>query len=99
MGSYHPFLKAIPYTIIFFAIVHLLLSFFYSILHGDPDIANMFHVLGFDLFWPEIGKGGLNALISATVVALTGIAAALILRWRDRQADRLRESTKRKAKQ
>ena len=99
MGSYHPFLKAIPYTIIFFAIMHLLLSFFYSIIHSDPDIANMYHVLGFDLFWPEIGKGGLNAFVSAALVALTGVATAFILRWRDRRADHLRKIAKRKAKQ
>lgn len=98
MGSYHPFLKAIPYTIIIFAITHLLLSLFYSVLHGDPYTMNMFHVLGFDLFWPELGKGGLNTLFGALVVILSGVVMALVLKWRDDKADREREAAKKHSK-
>ena len=98
MGSYHPFLKAIPYTIILFALTHLMLSFFYSVIHGDADAMNMFHVLGFNLFWPELGTGGLNTLLGALLVIATGVLVALILRWRDIRADSLREELKTNAK-
>lgn len=90
MGSYHPFLKAIPYTIILCAIIHLLLSFFYGLIHGDINSMNMFHVLGFDLFWPELGQGALNLLLGALLVITVGMTVALVLQWRDKRADQLR---------
>lgn len=94
MGSYHPFLKAIPYTIILCAITHLFLSLFYGLLHSDLNSINMFHVLGFDLFWPKLGKGAFNAFLGALVVAIAGITVALTLQWRDKRADHMREMAK-----
>lgn len=68
MGYNHPFGKAVLYAIVLFAVAHLALSLFYGIVHGDPEIANMFHVLGFDLFWPQLGTGSLNAVLGVFLI-------------------------------
>lgn len=81
MGHDHPFGKAVVYSIVLFAVTHLALSLFYGITHGDPDFANMFHILSFDLLWPELGKGALNATLGAVmIVALWALVAAIL--WR-----------------
>jgi hypothetical protein len=77
MGHDHPFGKAVWYAIVLFAVTHLALSLFYGIFNGDPNFANMFHVLGIDLFWPALGKGGLSALAGVVMI----VAAWAIIGW------------------
>jgi len=71
MGYNNPYGKAVLYAIVLFAVAHLALSLFYGIVHSDPEIANMFHVLGIDLFWPQLGTGSLNAILG--VVMIVGV--------------------------
>lgn len=73
MGYNHPFGKAVLYAIVLFAVAHLALSLFYGLVHGDGEIANMFHVLGIDLFWPQLGRGALNSVLG--VVMIVGVWA------------------------
>lgn len=73
MGYNHPFGKAVLYAIVLFAVAHLALSLFYGIIHSDTEITNMFHVLGIDLFWPQLGTGKLNAILG--VVMIVGVWA------------------------
>ena len=86
MGHEHPFSKAVWYAIVLFAVTHLALSLFYGIFNGDPNFANMFHVLGVDLIWPALGKGGLNALFGVVMIVGTwAIVGALLWRVYDGQ--------------
>lgn len=86
IGHDHPLGKAVLYSIVLFAITHLALSFFYGILHGDSEIANMFHVLSFDLIWPSLGKGPLNALLGVVmIVAVWAVIAAMLLNIHKKQ--------------
>ncbi len=69
MGHDNPMGKALLYTIILSAVTHLSLSLFYAITTNHPEFANMFHILGFDLVWPELAKGRLNAIFGMIFVA------------------------------
>lgn len=56
-------IRCFAYTVITSGIIHL------TIIHiaaftGDWQQLNYFHVLGFDLIWPELGKGTSNLLFS-----------------------------------
>lgn len=61
--------KALLYTIILSAVTHLSLSLFYSITNNQPEYANMFHILGFDLLWPQLAQGKVNAILGMIFVA------------------------------
>lgn len=76
----HPLARALLYTIILFAVVHLSISFFVGLLQNDSTVMNMFHVLGMDLIWPELGKGATNALLAALMLVIVwSIMAYLII--------------------
>lgn len=68
MNHNHPLAKALVYSIVLFAFTHLTISFFVGIMRGDSSLINMFHVLGFDLIWPELGTGSTNAVIAGIMV-------------------------------
>lgn len=95
MGHEHPFGKAVWYAIVLFAVTHLALSLFYGIAHGDPDFANMFHVLGIDLFWPALGTGGLNALLGVIMIVATWAIVGALL-WQVHKNDGKEKPTKKK---
>jgi hypothetical protein len=69
MGHDNPMGKALLYTIILSAVTHLSLSLFYSITNNQPEYANMFHILGFDLLWPQLAEGKVNAILGMIFVA------------------------------
>jgi len=56
-------IRAIAYTIVPLGSIHLTISFV-SALMGDWEQANIFHILAFDIIWPELGQGTTNLLIS-----------------------------------
>ena len=68
MGHENPYGRAVVYAIVLFAIMHLAISLFAGMLHGDASVTNMFHVLGFDLIWPTLGEGSLNAVFGVFVI-------------------------------
>lgn len=94
MGNYPFYVKSIFYLIVAFAITHLSLSLFYGLMHGDTEAVNMFHILGFDLFWPALGTGTFNAVLGAVLVSSAWVILSLVLRWRDVRADELRTAAK-----
>jgi hypothetical protein len=67
--------KAIIYTVIFSAATHLSLALYSAVSTGDVNQANIFHILGIDLVWPEIGKGDTNAALSV----IFGVSIWLIM--------------------
>lgn len=77
----HPLARALLYTIILFAVVHLTISFFVGMLRRDATIMNMFHILGLDLLWPELGRGYANAFLAAImlVIVWAGMAYRIII--------------------
>lgn len=79
MGYNHPFGKAVLYAIVLFAVAHLALSLFYGIIHSDPEIANMFHVLGIDLFWPRLGSGTFNAILGVALIVGVWVLVGFLL--------------------
>lgn len=81
MGHDHPFGKAVWYAIVIFAVTHLALSLFYGIAHDDPDFANMFHVLSFDLIWPSLGTGALNAALGVIMIVAVWALMGVLLRY------------------
>ncbi len=99
MGNYNPFVKAIFYSIVLFAVIHLAFSFFYGMIHGDTEITNMFHILGLDLAWPNLGTGKVNSFLG--VVMTVGVWAIIgyTLHWRDKRADKLRKASKKHPKE
>lgn len=94
MGNYPYYIKAIMYLIVACAVTHLSLSLFYGLVNGQVESANMFHILGVDLFWPEIGEGTFNAVLGVVLIASIWIIVSALLRWRDIHADELREAAK-----
>ena len=65
-----PQAKALVYTILFSALSHLIITFFVSLITHQPDLANMFNVLGVSLLFPELGRGAGNGLLGALTVVL-----------------------------
>ena len=94
MGITNPFGKAVLYAIVLSAVAHLVVSLFYGVLHGDMDVVNMFHVLGFDLFWPNLGSGLFNATLGVLMIVVIWLAVGGTLYWRDRRADAARKAAK-----
>ena len=101
MGHEHPFGKAVWYAIVLFAVTHLALSLFYGLLHGDHDIANMFHVLSFDLIWPALGKGPLNAVFGVVMIvgawAIMGALLWKIYQGKDAETEIIKPAKKSKS--
>lgn len=81
----HPLAKALIYSIVLFAVTHLTISFFAGIMQGDPSLINMFHVLGFDLIWPELGIGSTNAFIAAVMVVAVWVILSIVLLNREKR--------------
>ena len=79
MGYNNPFGKAVLYAIVLFAVAHLAFSLFYGIVHSDPEIANMFHVLGIDLFWPQLSSGTLNAIFGVVLIVVVWAIVGFLL--------------------
>ena len=98
MGYGNPFGKSVFYTIVLFAVTHLAISFFAGMWQGDTAVVNMFHVLGLDLIWPELGMGALNSVLGVLVIVGAWGILGWILRWRDITADKKREASKHKRK-
>lgn len=85
MGHDHPLGRAVVYSIVFSAVTHVAISFFVGASRGDLTTINMFHVLGFDLIWPELGKGSLNAFLAVVmIISIWAIFAALLLHFEKR---------------
>lgn len=61
--------KALFYTILLAALSHLIITLFVTLINQQPDLANMFNVLGVSLLFPELGKGPVNAALGVLTVS------------------------------
>lgn len=86
MGYNHPFAKAVFYSIVLCAVMHVSISFFVGITTGSLLHINMFHVLGIDLIWPKLGYGSLNAALGVVMIVSIWAVIAALLVWRDKSA-------------
>lgn len=99
MGHDNPMGKALLYTIILSAVTHLSLSLFYSIVNNQPEYANMFHILGFDLLWPELSQGKVNAILGMIfVIAIWTVIVSLLYRIHGHDSISSQVNTKRKTR-
>lgn len=86
MGYDQKYGKAAIYAIVLSAVIHVAISFFAGLFRGDIVLINMFHVLGFDLIWPELGKGDLNAFLGVIYIIFSWIVFLVILTYMEHNA-------------
>jgi hypothetical protein len=77
--------RALLYTILLSATIHLVITLFTALFTGAPDKANMFVVLGFNLIWPELGEGSTSALLGGITVALIWVVVFTVMRLHKRK--------------
>lgn len=84
LDTLHPIFKAVIFTIIPFASLHLIISNVYAFVNGAWDELNYFHILAIDLIWPELGHGMANFWLSQVMCWSVYIWWVLYL-WRKYQ--------------
>jgi hypothetical protein len=77
--------KGTMYAILLCATGHLLGTLYMAIVHNDPDIVNMFNVIGLSLFFPQLAHGALNCLLGILFVIAVGTWFALMQQWHDQK--------------
>lgn len=60
------------YAMLLSATLHLLACLYKAIVHGNPDYANMFNILGISLFFSSLGHGTFNCLLGVLMVIALG---------------------------
>lgn len=75
--------KATIYTMILSATGHLLGSLYLAIKLDNPDIANMFNIIGLGLFFPQLSTGAVNSLLGILFVIVVGIWFYAMQQWHD----------------
>lgn len=65
--------KALMYTMLLAATLHLVVCLYKAILYGDPDYINMFNIIGISLVFPALGTGALNCLLGIISVIAIGV--------------------------
>lgn len=65
--------KGLMYAMLLSATAHLLGTLYVAIRTGNPDVVNMFNVIGLSLFFPELGHGSLNCLLGILFVIAIGV--------------------------
>ncbi len=77
--------RALLYTIILSATIHLVITLFTALFTGAPDKANMFVVLGFNLIWPELGRGTTSAVFGGITVAAIWVVVFTVMQLHKRK--------------
>lgn len=73
------------YTILLSAMTHLIITFFMALFTAQPDKANMFVVLGFNLVWPSLGVGGTSALLGGLTVVVIWVVIFTVMQAHKRR--------------
>lgn len=76
--------KATTYTMLLSATVHLFISLLIAMTTNNPDVVNMFNILGISLLFPELGQGALNCLIGILAVIGFGVGVYYLMQYQDR---------------
>jgi hypothetical protein len=77
--------EALRNTMVTFAGVHVLLVIGGAIYSHNPQVLNLFTVIGLDRVWPELGYGTANDILSAVVAVTAYLIYFLILQVRLRR--------------
>lgn len=65
--------KATTYTMLLSATGHLLATLYVAMRDNNPDVVNMFNVIGVSLLFPSLSSGALNCLLGILFVIAVGI--------------------------
>lgn len=63
------------------ATLHLAACLYVAIRTGNPDVINMFNVIGVSLLFPSLGHGNLNSLLGIITVILVGTSFYILQQW------------------
>jgi hypothetical protein len=83
--------KGTMYTMILSATAHLLTCLYNAIHFGNPDIINMFNVIGLSLIFPSLGHGALNCLLGILFVIAIGVLFYAIQQKHDQHPESRRQ--------
>lgn len=75
--------KATIYTMLLSATVHLLVSLYSAIRLNEPDLINMFYILGLHLIFPSLAEGHINNLLGILLVISIGVTVYFIQQRHD----------------
>jgi len=76
--SKNKYIIALKRTILFSAIIHLLILLWYAINTGNLKIINLFNILDLDLIYPNILKGNLSDFLSILALIIIYIVFLVI---------------------
>jgi ABC-type amino acid transport system permease subunit len=77
--------KALTYTMLLSACMHLLTALFIAMKTNNPDVANMFNILGISLIFPQLGHGALNCLLGIVTVIVAGVGVYALMQHHDKK--------------
>lgn len=90
--NHRNFSKATTYTMLLSATVHLFISLIIAMSTNNPDVVNMFNILGISLIFPSLGHGDLNCLLGIVSVIGFGIAVYYLMQYHDRKTKHTNKS-------
>jgi hypothetical protein len=79
--------EAVKCTVLLSASIHVGFLLVYSALHGTFDKLNIFDIFGIDLFFPQLGVGFLNFILSVIFVLVLFILVLVFLTNRRQLVD------------
>ncbi len=80
--------KGLTYAMLLSATLHLLTCLYTAITTGNPDVVNMFNIIGVSLFFPELGHGNAYCLLGIITVIMIGVWFYAMQQYHDRHPSR-----------
>lgn len=88
--------KATTYAMLLAATCHLLTNLGIAMHTNDPDVINMFNVIGLAQIFPSLAHGTLNCLLGILFVIFIGVCFYALLQHHDIQQGRSVRRTSKK---
>ena len=64
------YIKALKKTILFYAILHLIILLGYSVYTNNFKLLNLFNILDLELFFPNIPNGFMSDIFSVLILVI-----------------------------
>ena len=77
--------KGLMYAMLLSATCHLMVNLYMAVSTNDPDLINMFNVLGLSLIFPALGHGALNNLLGILFVIAIGVWFYFMQQYHDQK--------------